>query len=69
MTFNLPSLRSVFQPTKDRKTNIDSLMDDFFNFSNQFPRTLLTREEQDFYRLSFLRDGNPSTDLCRCFFF
>ena len=49
MTFNLPSLRSVFQPTKDRKTNIDSLMDDFFNFSNQFPRTLLTREEQNFY--------------------
>lgn len=49
MTFNLPNLRSVFQPTKDRRTNIDTLMDDFFNFGNQFPRALLTREEQDFY--------------------
>ena len=40
------------------KTNIDTLMDDFFNFSNQFPRSLLTREEQDFYPQLDISEAN-----------
>lgn len=49
MTINLPNLRSMFQPTRNIRTNIDDLMNDFFNLDTKYPHSLITREEQEFY--------------------
>ena len=48
MSFDLPSLRSMFQPS--RRTNIDNMFEDFFNkFEHQTPQSLLSKREQGFY--------------------
>jgi HSP20 family protein len=39
----------MFQPTRNIGTSIDNLVNDFFNFDNRYPRSLLTMEEQEFY--------------------
>ena len=57
MTFNFPSLRSL-SPTRTTRTKVENLMDDFFNFSSQFPQSLLTKEEQDFYPQLDISDAN-----------
>jgi HSP20 family protein len=52
MAFDLPSLRSVFSPSRRSSTDIDNMFDGFFNnFENQFRRSLLSRNEIDFYPL------------------
>ena len=56
MTFNFPRVRSI-QPVQTSRTNIESLMDDFFNFSNSVPHFLSRREDQDFY---------PQLDISEC---
>ena len=49
MTFDLPSLRSFFNPSRRSSTDVDLMFDDFFNnFENQFRHSLLSRKEQEF---------------------
>jgi len=62
MTFNLPSLKSAFRPTRGARADIDNLIDDFFNLSNRLPRSLLTNEVQDFYPQLDISDTN--SDYC-----
>jgi HSP20 family protein len=50
MRFDLPSLRSVFQPSRKTRANIDDIFDDFFSGpEHQLPYSLLSRKVQDFY--------------------
>jgi hypothetical protein len=50
MRFDLPSLRSVFQPSRKTRANIDDIFDDFCSGpEHQFPYSLLSRKVQDFY--------------------
>lgn len=59
MAFDLPSLRSVFSPSRRSSTDIDNMLDDFFNnFENQFRRSLLSRNEIDFYPLLDVSETN-----------
>ena len=59
MRFDLPSLRSVFHPFRRSNTDMDHMFDDFFNnFENQFKRSLLSRNEQDFYPLLDVSETN-----------
>lgn len=59
MAFDLPSLRSVFSPSRRSSTDIDNMLDDFFNnFENQFRRSLLSRNETDFYPLLDVSETN-----------
>ena len=45
MAFNLPSLRSVFHPSRRSDTDIDYIFNDLFDsFENQFKRSLLTKK-------------------------
>lgn len=59
MAFDLPSLRSVFHPSRRSSTAIDNMFDDFFsNFENQFRNSLLSRNETDFYPLLDVSETN-----------
>ena len=52
MAFNLPSLRSVFHPSRRHDSDIDYIFNDFFDsFENQFRRSFLTKNEQEFFPL------------------
>lgn len=55
MAFDLPSLRSVFQPSTSTRTDIDHLFDDF---ENQFRRSFLLRNEKGFYPLLDVSETN-----------
>lgn len=47
MTFDVPSLRSVFQSPKRVSSDINHIFDDFFNgFDSQLPRTLMPGEKR-----------------------
>lgn len=59
MAFNLPSLRSVFHPSRRSDTDIDYIFNDLFDsFENQFKRSFLTKNEQDFFPLLDVSETN-----------
>ena len=59
MTFDLPSLRSVFQPSRSTRTDTDNMFDYFFNdFENPFRRSLISRNIKDFYPLLDVSETN-----------
>jgi len=59
MAFNLPSLRSVFHPTRRSDVDIDYIFNDLFDsFENQFKRSFLTKNEQDFFPLLDVSETN-----------
>lgn len=59
MAFNLPSLRSVFHPLRRSDADIDYIFNDLFDsFENQFKRSFLTKNEQDFSPLLDVSETN-----------
>lgn len=59
MAFNLPSLRSVFHPSRRSDADIDYIFNDLFDsFENQFKRSFLTKNEQDFFPLLDVSETN-----------
>ena len=61
MAFNLPSLRSVFHPSRRSDADIDYIFNDFFDsFENQFKRSFLTKNEQDFFSLLDVSETNSN---------
>ncbi|CAN0592568.1 unnamed protein product [Ectocarpus sp. 12 AP-2014] len=61
MAFNLPSLRSVFHPSRRSDADIDYIFNDFFDsFENQFKRSFLTKNEQDFFPLLDVSETNSN---------
>ena len=50
MTFNLPNLRSIFQPTTNTRGNVDTILDNLFNdIDHRSPYAFSSGRESGFY--------------------